>query len=190
MLPFCSKNSRPTVMPWSCETKIPGFPRLHNFNARVPEHGGLGMRLFYIIYPMPELQWLSWYQYQHSSGGEYCWNFSPSGSPPHITPTTEMWKYLKTQYRKKSKGNLLHVHIRGKISYKLSVECIVGWTRHKMLPFYSQSSGPISIMSYSREKIRFVRKRQVNRNEQTHIYLCIHEQSMNHNSLKIGLDVM
>ena len=28
--------------------KIPGSPRLHNFNVRVPERGSLGTRLYYM----------------------------------------------------------------------------------------------------------------------------------------------
>ena len=40
----------------------------------------------------------------------------------------------------------------GKISYTPSVEGIVGWTKHKMLPYWSVNSGPISIASWSHEK--------------------------------------
>ena len=29
--------------------KIPGSPRLHNFNVRVPERGSLGTRLFFMV---------------------------------------------------------------------------------------------------------------------------------------------
>ena len=47
-----------------------------------------------------------------------------------------------------------HVHLAngGLISYTPSVEGIVGWTKHKMLPYWSINSGPISIASWSREK--------------------------------------
>ena len=45
-----------------------------------------------------------------------------------------------------------HLAIRGQVSYTLSIDCRVGWTTRKTLPFYSKNSGPIFITSCSREK--------------------------------------
>ena len=52
------------------------------------------------------------------------------------------WR-LKTAERAKAVGDLLpYIVSKGRISYTPSVECIVGWTACKTLPFCSENSGP------------------------------------------------